>query len=157
MFCPATINQIQAHLEKQGLKPQFQKETNQIYLITLKSGIELVMFLRLLSEGELLQIITFVPVKIRQETLNDLSRLLHKLNRDLDFPGFGIDEDTGIIFFRVVMPCLNRQCDLDILEKHLEAVPKIVVAFYKVIDTIVKGETTFDELLKLSLSSKDNA
>lgn len=146
MHIKANLNHIQNYLTKNQFLPQFQKETNQIFIVNQRLGVETATFLRLLSENKLLQIITFIPLKIRKETLIDLSRLLHKLNRDIDFPGFGMDESTGMVFFRVVMPCLNEQCDGELLLQHLKNVPQATSAFYNLIASIIMGNKTFEEL-----------
>lgn len=140
-------NLLQNYLTKCHYQPQFQKETNQVYLLQQQSGIELASFLRIMDDGKLLQIITFVPVKIRRETTGDLGRILHKINRDLDFPGFCMDESTGLVFFRIVIPCLHQQCDGELLESHLKAVPKICSTFYQLIAAVAAGSKTYDELM----------
>jgi hypothetical protein len=153
MHFKVSNTQLQNFLTKCRYQPQFQQETGQIYLLQQHSGIELASFLRILDDGKLLQVITFIPVKIRSETVNDLGRILHKINRDLDFPGFCMDESTKLVFYRIVMPCLHQQCDGDLLEAHLKAIPKICASFYPLIETIASGSKTYDELISQLASS----
>jgi len=157
MLFKLTINHLQNYLTKAKFNPQYQKETDQVYLLQQRMGIEIASFLRLMEGGNLLQIITFVPIKIRKETVNDLARLLHKINRDIDFPGFCMDESSELVFYRIVMPCINQQCDGDILEKHLRAIPIITSSFYKLIAPVIKGEKTYEEMLVNPAASSNDS
>ncbi|MDR3623584.1 MAG: YbjN domain-containing protein [Chlamydiales bacterium] len=143
-----TLNTLLNYLQNNKFMPQLQADTNQISILFRSATIEFAIFLRLLDEGELLQILIYIPIQLKDETLNDTARLLHKLNHDLDVPGFGISEYAKLIFYRIVMPCPNKICNTDLLNKYLQIGPKACTGLYQLISSIVDGKNTFDELMQ---------
>lgn len=137
-------------LQRAGLEPKQQPQSDQIFCIKKMENIELVLFFRILSEGELLQIMTGLPFPLRDELKNDVARLLHKLNLDLDMPGFGMDEKTKLIFYRSVFPCQNKVCEVTLLDKYLEVGPRVCSSFAQVLAVVAQGHMTYDELLRKS-------
>lgn len=146
-----TLQSLQAYLEKLQYKVQLQD--NQLYTVKRQENIDLVLFFRILNDGELLQILVGLPFPLKEELFNDVGRVLHKLNLDLDMPGFGMDENTKLIFYRSVIPCQNKMCDPALFEKYLELGPRACSSFAQIIAVIAQGHMTYDELIKRSLST----
>lgn len=66
-------------LKKAELNPQTQPNTDQILLVFEHDEAEFPLFIRTLHEGELLQLMTFVPCNVNQDHATDLSRFMHML------------------------------------------------------------------------------
>ncbi|HXF29727.1 MAG TPA: hypothetical protein VN457_07740, partial [Chlamydiales bacterium] len=80
-----TVTQDNLLSELKGLEidGQIQKETSQIFHVFKLEKREFPLFIRILHDGELLQMLTFLPVGVKKEQYGDLGRLLHMLNKEL--------------------------------------------------------------------------
>ncbi len=136
------------YLKKKQLDPQVQEETQQIFSIWKTDGREFPLFIRSLNDGELLQLLAFIPCNLSQETLNDVSRLLHMLNKELDLPGFCIDELSLTAFYRIVLPTLKGELDEKVLDAILNTMEVVCKSFSPAIETVAHGAMTFEEVLK---------
>lgn len=141
---------LQRALEKKGHPVQSQPGNDQLYFVKRYENIETVMFFRILDGGELLQIMTALPFPLKEELKTDVARLLHKLNLDLDMPGFGMDEHMKIIFYRSVFPTPNKTCEEALLERYIALGPRAAASFSQVIAVVAQGHMTYDELIKRS-------
>ncbi len=130
------------------LEAQVQPETNQIYIIFEHEGNQFPLFIRELHEGELLQLLSFIPCTIEKEHMNDLGRLLHMLNKELDMPGFCLDETSSTVFYRLMMPTLKKEYQEEILEALINTSQMVCKSFATVIEALATGAMTLDEILK---------
>lgn len=143
-----TLEKILEFLKTRGHQAHLQKETKQVALILNVDGVEFPAFLRILSDGPLLQLIVFLPCNLSEKTVPELSRLLHLLNKEMDIPGFGIDEDAGVVFYRVVLPALSRKVDPTLFETYINSLKIICKSFTPVIQSVAQGTMTFDAIRK---------
>jgi len=141
-------NSLLKYLNEKNLNPTFQKETDQIYIEMKMSNFDIPIFFSILSERNLLQTITYLPFQLQEKTLADVARMLHNLNKELDMPGFGIDEKEKLIFYRCVIACLDRVIDKRLLDLCLNTSRFICETFLHAIALIVSGTTSIDEVLK---------
>jgi hypothetical protein len=125
-----------------------QEETNQIYIKFVHEKREFPLFIRTLHEGELLQLLTFVPCTINPSKMNDVSRLLHMLNKELDVPGFCLDEGSKTIFYRLVLPTLKKEFSPEGLEAYLNTSQVVCKSFGTVIEALAVGAVELEEILK---------
>jgi hypothetical protein len=142
-----TLENLKKSLAKHGYDFSSQQETNQLYTILNIDDQEFALFLRVYKEGDLLQIIAFIPSKITEESKSQVARLLHFYNKELDIPGFGMDEISGAIFFRTMVAAPNRKISEEELTKYLSAVQLACKTFYQSIEAIAIGAMTFDDIL----------
>ena len=142
------------YLLKKKYQASFQDETNQLCVVFKIDQKEFPLFIRIPEEGELLQMVTFIPQNARPTTIADVSRLLHMFNRELDLPGFGLNEETGHIFFRCAIPCVDKKVDENVLEAFLSSSQVVCKSFSPAIDAIAEGAITFDALLKKAKEAK---
>ncbi len=142
-----TTNLLQFVQEK-GLSAEFQKETEQIAVILNIEGMQYPMFIRILTEGPVLQVLVFLPCSLNKNTLSDVSRLLHLLNKEMDVPGFGMDEAAGVIFYRVTVPALNGTVDDELLDTYLNSIQVICQSFTPVVINVTQGTMSFEAVLK---------
>lgn len=139
--------ELTASLDKFGLKATEQPETKQLLTKFSINGYEYPMFIRQLTGGNLLQVLTFVPCTIEQEALFDLSRLLHMINKELDMPGFCCDEESKTVFYRVVVPCVNGQIDETLFHAFLNVTKHVCEMFGTIVQAIAIKAMSLDEMM----------
>ena len=139
--------ELTASLEKFGLKASEQPETKQLLTKFSINGFEYPMFIRQLTGGNLLQVLTFIPCTIEKDALFDLSRLLHMINKELDMPGFCCDEESKTVFYRVVVPCVNGQVDETLFHAFLNVTKHVCEMFGTIVQAIAVKAMSLDEMM----------
>lgn len=127
---------------------KLQDETNQVYFVFEHEKKEFPIFFRTLHEAELLQILTFVPCQIKAHKISDVARFLHMLNKELDVPGFCLDEQSSTIFYRLLLPTLKQEFEPEALEAFVNTSQVVCKSFATVIDALANGTITLEEILK---------
>lgn len=132
-------------------------------------------FLKALDEGNLLQILIFIPSylkpnngfsigegKLKTASVNkemtsvaDLSRLLHLLNKELDIPGFGIDEQGGSVYYRAVLQTPKKTVEDELLLKILGNAQKLCASFLIPIEAMSAGVMTLQQFIEKTKELKD--
>lgn len=154
MMVALTLQALQEHLKVMKLEPQLQKETNQLIIIYKVGGVDFPLFFRIFEGGELLQMITFIPCNVKASAVSDLARLLHLLNKEVDLPGFGMDEKAGIVYYRFMLPALRGQVEGEILETVIDTIKKISETFSNVIAAVAVGAASFEDVMKKASQSQ---
>lgn len=140
------IETLLTHFQKATPTAVFQEETNQI-LITIKvEKVEFPMFVRITETQELLQMLAFFPCNIKPGCQEDTARCLHLLNKELDIPGFGMDDLNGLIFYRCMIPCLNQEFEPALVDKFFTAVQMICKSFLPMVFAISQGNLKFADM-----------
>lgn len=150
-------------MRKNKYESDIQVDTNQVYTILKVNDKEYPLFLRVFDEGHLLQVLAFIPTHLKQrnpqesssqsELINDkavlcdLARLLHLLNKELDVPGFGMDEMAGVVFYRLMLPTPKKKIDPDLLLAFLKTVDHVCKMFSTPIEAVSSGQMTLDQIL----------
>lgn len=134
------------HLKEKGLKPELQKETGQIYVVNKTKAGEFPIFLRIYENQTQLQIIVFFPTQIPDNRLDSVSRLLHHLNKEVDMPGFGLDEDLRLVFHRTMIPVYGPYLGSTILDLYIGAIPGLCENIYPLIQQAISSKLSFDEI-----------
>jgi hypothetical protein len=145
---PCTHEGLIKFLSIHKLNPAQQKETDQVYVVFKIDGQDFPLFFRIYEGDELLQLLIFFPLQLRAERLNAMARMLHFLNKEIDVPGFGMDESVGLVFHRIMIPVFNKKIDTALMETYLQAVPKICKQFFPAIAGTALSDSSFDEILK---------
>jgi hypothetical protein len=151
---PLSLESLQEYLSGKELGPETQKETNQLVVILKIKEKEFPLFFRIFEEGNLLQMLVFIPTSIKNASLNDTARLLHLINKELDIPGFGIEEDNKIIFYRLMIPAPSKKVDVKVIEMLLSSLEKICETFTPIIHAVATQNITFEEVLKRAKNAK---
>lgn len=142
------LNDILAYLNKHGMQAQIQTETEQIVMVFKIGDHEFPLFIRIFEGGELLQLLAFIPCKLKKSAIAETGRLLHLLNKELDVPGFGIDEDSSTVFYRCMLPIHNQQLDETLLNAYINSIQLVCKSFASVIASVAFGSITFEEMLE---------
>ena len=107
-------------MQKNKYEADIQSETQQVYTILKISQKEYPLFLRVFDDGHLLQMLAFIPCQLERNVVPDMARLLHLLNKELDVPGFGMDEMAGVVFYRLMLPTPSKKIDGELLLAFLK-------------------------------------
>lgn len=165
-----TPEDILAFMRKNNYEAEIQTDTQQVYTILKIEKKEYPLFLRVFDEGHLLQLLVFIPCHIEPNdvftpgnkpdkhnpdphshskirVLADMARLLHLLNKELDVPGFGMDEMAGVVFYRLMLPTPKKKIEADLLSAFLKTIEHVCKMFATPIEAVSAGHTTLDEIL----------
>ncbi|WP_348664158.1 YbjN domain-containing protein [Chlamydia vaughanii] len=141
-------NNLSHFLKNAGLEPLLERESGLTYINIQAEDHELPLFFVIRNEGEILQLICYFPYQLHDNQKESTARLLHLLNRDLDTPGFGMDEEQGLIFYRLVIPCLNGEIHEKLLRIYIDTIKLVCDSFSHAIGLISSGNMNLDELKK---------
>jgi len=147
---PLKLDQLQKHLKKNQIESQFQKETDQLCILLKIAEREFPLFIRIFDNNELVQLLAFLPCNFKEETVQDTARLLHLLNKELDIPGFGMDENVAVVFYRCMIPAQNKEISEPIFDAFLNAVQVVCKSFAAVIAAVAYGAVSFEDVVKQS-------
>lgn len=166
-----TPESLLAFMHKNKYEADIQSDTQQVYTIFKIGPKEYPLFLRVFDDGHLLQLLVFIPChlepnehfalgkeskhapseptknKQQRTVVADLARLLHLLNKELDVPGFGMDEMAGVVFYRVMLPTPKKKVDSELLLAFLKTAEHVCQMFSTPIEAVSSGQMTLDEIL----------
>jgi hypothetical protein len=142
-----TIETLLTLLKKKGIDAEIQQETGQIVFAFQVDDEPFPLFIRIFDESQLLQILVFLPVQLKEGREGDMGRLLHWINQSLDLPGFGMEENSRSLFYRVMLPALGMSLDENLLEPFLGAVRVVSTTFLPPIRQLNEGES-FEKVRK---------
>ncbi|WP_201456823.1 YbjN domain-containing protein [Chlamydia sp. 17-3921] len=143
-------NNLTKFLRDSNLEPLFEKSSSLTYINILVNDHELPVFFVIRSEGEVLQLVCYFPYQLSETHKEATARLLHLLNRDIDIPGFGMDEEQGLIFYRLVIPCLNKEMSGPLLRIYIDTIKIVCDSFVHAIGLISTGNLNLDEMKRLA-------
>lgn len=149
-----TIDSLKEYLSKAKFPVEIQNETQQVYMLYKINDREFPLFMRIFGEGELLQLIAFVPCEMKPNARGDLARLLHRINKELDIPGFGMDEQASLIYYRLMIPSFEKKIYGTHLQRFITSIEEILKNFSPLIAYVSTGNSTFDEVQKKMQSIK---
>lgn len=135
-------------LKQHKFDANIQNETGQVVVIIKIAGQDFPLFLRPFEGSGLLQFLVFIPSQIKHGTHNDLARLMHLVNKELDIPGFGMDEDSDTCFYRVMLPTIDNKIDEKILESYLKSLQLICEQIAPTVLAVANGAATFEDILR---------
>jgi hypothetical protein len=151
---PFTSEGLIEHLKEKQLEPQVQGETNQIFYIH-KNGLgEFPIFLRIYENQSQLQILFFLQAPVPKERIDTIARFLHFLNKEIDLPGFGLDEFLNLVFHRIMIPVYGPHLGSTVLDLYLNSLPGLCDTLFPVINQTIKSQVTFEEIKKNIKSAK---
>ncbi len=144
-------------LKKAGMEPETQPDTNQILVFFKQEETKFPLFIRILHDGELLQLMTFIPCNVDQEHAADLGRFMHMLNKELDMPGFGMDEESKTAFYRIMLPTLQKEFHPDALQAYIRTTEIVCHSFATMIEAVAIGAVSLEEIIAKADDLKERA
>lgn len=143
-----TNDSLLKHLEEKQLKPQLQQETNQIVMAFRLNNKDFPIFLRIADDEDFLQVLSFLPTKIKEGQHSPVARFLHHINNQVNLPGFSMDDQQDLVFYRIILPCPNREVNEQMLEKFLGAIFNVSNTFFPIISPLAEGEMAYKDSMK---------
>ncbi|CRX38429.1 YbjN domain-containing protein [Estrella lausannensis] len=144
-----TYKNLEKLIKQLGHQVFYQKETDQLVLTFKKDLIEYPVFIRIIQQQTILQIVLFLPCRAEEGTLADTLRLLNFFNKELDLPGFCYDELSKLLFYRVVIPAFDKMVvSVMTLERILGSLPEIAHTFGPLTQLVASGTKTFQQILE---------
>ncbi len=150
------LNALLQFLKEQGLQASIQQETQQVYAPLQVEQREFPFFSRVFDQSGLLQLLVFIPCKLQDKTLSDVCRLLHMFNKELDIPGFGLDEVAGVVFFRCMVPGHDGEIPEDTVLSFLQTLKTVCNSFSPAVEAMAAGAITFDQMLAKAKEAQKN-
>ncbi len=141
------LNNLVTLFNQKGYEAKIQEETGQVYAIFKENDQEYPIFARIYEGGELLQLIAFFPYQLEKDVLPDIARLLHLLNKELDIPGFGMDEFGGVSFFRCMLNTPGKKLNEDLLDLYLNTIRLACKSFGPTIAAVTSGAMSVDDII----------
>lgn len=135
-------------LRKKKFTPTLQPENQQIFIEIEAAGQKLPMFLGLISDKYVLQLVTYLPYHLYEESLGSMARFFHFLNKELDLPGFCMDEKSKLMFFRSVIPSIEGKIDDRYIDLYLKTTEVACETFMQAIESLVSGSSSIEDIVK---------
>jgi hypothetical protein len=135
-------------LKEKNYAPSLDQDSGQVYVVMNFTKYDIPIFFGIRGEGRLLQTIAYLPFEVKTNTLAQVARLLHILNKKVDMPGFGMDESQKLLFYRCVVPCMNGQLNGKLLELYLGTSRVACETFINAIALVAMGSATVEDALK---------
>ncbi len=143
-----TLDEIYKYLNDRELRPTLQRQNNQVFITLQVKKMEVPLFFAVLGEGTLLQMIAYVPYTMHEKAISEAARLLHYVNREIDMPGFGMDEKDRLMFYRLVLACVDKKVDERLLELYIATTRVACETFMEAIQLISSGTANFERVSK---------
>jgi hypothetical protein len=156
MMIPLNLNKIQTYLKSKDIVSELQKETNQLCILLKMLEREYPLFIRIYEGSDLLQLLAFLPCNTKQSTHADTARLLHLINREIDIPGFGMDENADVVFYRCMMISKDKEIDEKTLDAYMNAIQVVCQSFAAVVAGVAYGAITFDDVLAQAKNNNES-
>lgn len=145
-----TYSVLQEQLAQKFPNIALQKQTGQLYASFTIEGQEYPFFARILEGNTLLQLIVFIPVQWISHYTPEVAQLLHLLNKEVELPGFGMDDNMRLPFFRYIFIAKEGVFDAELLSAIVEAMETACTTFTPVIKQVAEGQLSYREVVKLA-------
>ena len=142
------LNALQSHLKK-AHDAKLQAENKQIHIMLKVGDQEVPLFVGILHEA-LVQMIAYLPYEMKEGSMGDVARFLHHLNKELDMPGFGMDEKAGLLFYRLVIPCLKPEVEEELIDAHLKTLERAIQSVLEGISAVTDPTSPVGKAAKVA-------
>lgn len=132
---------------QQDIEATVEPGTSQVLFNVTYEQTQCPVFVRIYPEGQLLQLMLFFPMMMQPKSQGDTARLLHFFNKELDIPGFGMDEVSGACFFRCMIPSQDKKISKEILTGYINTLRTVCQNFFPSIGIITSRAMTFETLM----------
>lgn len=148
-----TLEALLSYLQEKGRDTKLQKETHQIYEVLSIDDKEFPLFIKINPDSDILQFITFLPLQFESDAIPDIARLILFINKEMDLPGFGMDESSKMVFYRCVLPSLDKKVSEETLQVYLQTIELVCKTFSPALLAVMQGKMTFEDVLKKVVKS----
>ncbi len=147
------LKSIHEHMKKK-YDASLQQDNKQVSTMLTVSDKEVPLFVGVLHDA-LVQMIAYLPYEMKEEAFGDIARFLHHLNKELDMPGFGMDEASGgLLFYRVVIPCLKPEINEELFDAYLDTLKRACQSVLEGIDAVSQPDSAVGKAAKVAQAAK---
>ena len=134
-------------LKEKKLEPTIEEDSGLVVVVQKIDKAEIAIFFNIMADDTLLQTMAYLPLEVHEKAVADTARTLHLLNRDSEIPGYGLDEERYLVFFRCAIPCINKILDTAVLERMLIVTRLSIETFLPAIAMVASGAASIDQIL----------
>lgn len=69
------------------------------------------------------------------------------LNRELDVPGFGMEEQSKTVFYRIMMPAMDNNIDEKLIGAYLDTIKLVMSTFSPAVEAVASGQMSLGAVL----------
>lgn len=138
--------EILRFLKAEGHGLHTDKQTHQHHFMFPLANIEVPIFVKVFDGNILLQIVGYLPFQIAKGSAPTLARALHVFNREMDLPGFGMEEKEGTVFYRLVYPCPSQQIEEDTARLLIGATALAMETFLLTLKAMEEQKITMEQV-----------
>lgn len=142
------LDNLLKSLQKVFPDAAIQKETKQVFAVFKNEEVEFPVFGRIAEDENLIQLLVFFPCNLKKGAEAETARSLHLLNKEIDVPGFGMDEGNSLLYFRYMLPSVEGHYEEVLVEKFTNAFQMICKTFFPLVFAVSQGLVTFPEVEK---------
>jgi hypothetical protein len=143
-----TLSNIQELMGTLGIQMDLEPNTNQLQAIKKFGQFEYPVFARIYEDSRMLQLLIFIPCNIKKGSESDTARLLHLINKEMDIPGFGMDENSSVLFYRVMLVARSRKIDKELVGIFIKSLENICLSFTVPIISVAQGKVSYEDVVK---------
>lgn len=142
-----TLDSLSDYFKSKNYNVVHQEETSQLYILLQIQKVDYPLFIRIYKESGLLQLLLFMPTQVKEGCENELARLLHLINREIELPGYGFDESSKAIFYRVMLQSYDGKIAVEQIDNFIKSLDNLCTMFTVPIVAIAQGNTTYSKLM----------
>jgi hypothetical protein len=106
-----------------------------------------------------LQLFAALPYEVLKEQISEVCRLIVSINTQLPLIGFGMLEESSLIFFRCVVPCPLVELNADSILNSIYVIQHSIQVLGPVVSKLANGTCSFEEAIRsasVSMNFKNN-
>ena len=142
-----TLNDLCTTITSLGYEATVQEETSQVFFSIRVKETDFPVFARPLENQAFVQLIAFIPGQNSDVTVNDTARLLHMINRELDMPGFCLDEANQVSFYRVLIAVREDKLSATDLQPYLDIFSRVLGTFANLVFAVSQGNLSMKDVV----------
>lgn len=95
----------------------------------------------------LLQFACCFPFRVEEKAFGEMARMLFLLNQGLELPGFELSEAERIVYYRYVLPVVDKHIEEVLLISLFGTVDYLIKSFLPRLESIATGAKSAQELI----------
>lgn len=103
-----------------------------------------------------IQFETALPFPLSEVRAHDVGSFVFYLNRQLELPGFELDEGNSLVLYRYVLLAPDANIQPDLLKGLIGSITLTLDLFSEAIEKVSTGETTFNKILESILKMAES-
>ena len=106
-------------------------------------------FLPHADDVHFLQFFVMLPTPVAVDRLNEVARIIARINSTAPLPGFCLLEDISVLCFRCLMPCPNHSLDTEIVMNTVYLTLYMLDHLGPVVEGVASGQVSLPNAINL--------